>query len=86
MNSTTPGADTLDAEVTNISNNGIWLLSGGKEYFLAYDDFPWFKEATIGQVLKVEEPSPWHFYWPELDVDLGLDSIQKPDKYPLAAG
>ncbi|MCZ6830029.1 MAG: DUF2442 domain-containing protein [Gammaproteobacteria bacterium] len=86
MSSTEHGADTLETEVTNVSNNGIWLLSGGKEYFLAYDDFPWFKEAAIGQVLKVEEPSPGHFHWPEPDVDLGLESIQHPDKYPLAAG
>ena len=34
-------------EVTNISGHGIWLLTGGRELFLPYRDFPWFKEQTV---------------------------------------
>jgi hypothetical protein len=61
------------------------LLSHGKELFLSYDDFPWFKDAPIGKVMNVEEVSPGHFYWPDLDVDLGLKTIEEPEKYPLKA-
>ncbi|MEQ9091232.1 MAG: DUF2442 domain-containing protein [Balneola sp.] len=71
------------AEVTNISSHGIWLFHNKKEYFLSYKEFPWFKSATIEEVLNVETPSKTHFYWPDLDVDLSLDSIENPDKYPL---
>jgi hypothetical protein len=79
------GADTFQTEITNISSQGVWLLSAGKELFMSYDDFPWFKEAPIRKVLNVEEPTPGHFYWPDLDVDLGVESIEHPDRFPLKA-
>jgi len=75
----------LPIEITNISKNGIWLLSGDKELFLPYADFPWFKSAPIGKVFNVEESAPGHFYWPDLDIDLTLDIIEHPEKYPLKA-
>ena len=72
-------------EVTNVSTHGIWLLAGDRELFLSYEDFPWFKDATIGKILHVQEPSPGHFYWPDLDIDLGLESIEHPERFPLKA-
>ena len=85
MSSQTLGKDTLKTEVTNISNHGIWLISQDKEYFLSYEDFHWFKDVPIGKVLNVEEPTSGHFYWPDLDVDIGIESIENPDKFPLKA-
>ena len=79
------GTHTSDVEVTNISKHGFWLLTAGRELFLAYEDFPPFKDAPVGKILNVEEVSPGHFYWPELDVDLGVDSIEHPERYPLKA-
>jgi hypothetical protein len=79
------GADTSEPEVTNISMHGIWLLADGQEHFLAYDDFPWFREAPARAIFNVEEPNPGHFYWPELDVDLGIATIRSPKDYPLIA-
>ena len=77
------GKRTLAVEVTNISNHGIWLLTGDIELFISYDNFPWFKDVPIGKILNVDEPSPGHFYWPELDVDLGIESIEHPERFPL---
>ena len=85
MNSQALGKNTLAVEVTNISNHGIWLLTREKELFLPYEEFPWFKDAPVGKILNVEEPTPGHFYWPELDVDLGIESIEHPERYPLKA-
>jgi len=85
MNSQILGADIFQTEITNISAHGVWLLSAGRELFMSYDDFPWFKDAPIAQVLNVEEPTPGHFYWPDLDVDLGVESIEHPDRFPLKA-
>jgi hypothetical protein len=31
----------------------------------------------------LERPTPCHLYWPDLDVDLSLDSIEHPERYPL---
>ncbi|WP_409028970.1 DUF2442 domain-containing protein [Gracilimonas sediminicola] len=70
-------------EVTNVSSHGIWIYHIGKEYFLDYDKFPWFKNAKIGEVVNIETPSEEHFYWPDLDVDLHLESIKHPEKFPL---
>ena len=85
MSSQTLGKSTSGVEVSHISPHGIWLLAEDKEYFMSYEDFPWFKNAPIGSVLKVEEPSPGHFYWPELDVDLTPEIIEHPERFPLKA-
>ncbi|MFT7556108.1 MAG: hypothetical protein ACI9LO_002432 [Planctomycetota bacterium] len=81
MNSSAHGISTSGTEVTHVSSHGIWLISDGHEHFLSYADFPWFKEAPIGKVLNIEEPAPGHFHW--LDIDLGIDTIEPPEKYPL---
>lgn len=83
MSLSTHGENTSKAEVTHISSHGIWLLTSGTEHFLSYQDFPWFKEAPIGKVLNIELASAGHLYWPELDIDISIDSIENPDKYPL---
>jgi len=83
MNSQPLGKHTLSVEITNISSHGIWLLTGDMELFISFDKFPWFKDIPIGKILNVKEPTPGHFYWPELDVDLGIESIEHPERFPL---
>ncbi|MBT9437811.1 MAG: DUF2442 domain-containing protein [Desulfobacterales bacterium] len=83
MNSQALGKSISEVAVTNISNHGIWLLAGEKELFMSYEDFPWFKNVTVGKILNVEEPTPGHFYWPDLDVDLDTESIEHPKRFPL---
>lgn len=77
------GVSTSGAEVTNISGHGFWLLVDEKELFLPFEEFPWFKSAAVEAILNVERPRPEHLYWPDLDVDLTLDSIEHPERYPL---
>ena len=77
------GNNTLAVEVTHISAHGIWLLSHDKELFLPYEDFPWFKDQTVKSIINVEEQSPGHFYWPDIDVDLTIESIEHPERFPL---
>jgi hypothetical protein len=85
MTSVLPGASTLDVEVTNVSNHGFWLLLGDEELFVPFSQFPWFKDAPIAKLTHVEYPHVHHLYWPELDVDLAVDSIRHPEKFPLVA-
>ena len=80
-----PGTATSTAEVTNISKHGFWLLVDGRELFLAFQDFPWFKQAAVEAIVRLERPMPAHLHWPDLDVDLALDSIEHPEHYPLTA-
>jgi len=85
MSSKTLGKSISTVEITNISSNGVWLLAGDKELFMSYGDFPWFKDAPVGKILNVEEPYEGHFYWPELDIDLTVEIIEHPEKFPLKA-
>ena len=83
MPSAAPGAHISPVEVGNISRHGFWLLLNDEELFLPFAEFPWFKEAAVGKILQVELPSADHLYWPELDVDLSVESIRHPEKFPL---
>ena len=83
MNSLTHGKSTSKVEITNISSHGVWILSADKELFMSYEDFPWFKDKTVKEIVTVEEQSPGHFYWPEIDVDLTIESIEHPERFPL---
>ncbi len=79
------GKNTSQAEVSNISPNGIWLLLEGEELFLPFETFPWFQKATISAVMDVELPHDDHLYWPQLDIDLSVASIRNPEKFPLVS-
>lgn len=87
MKSTTksprPGKSTSEPEISHISPRGIWLLFKDQEYFLNFKEFPWFKRATIEQIHHVERQGRENLHWPDLDIDLDLDRIREPSKYPL---
>ncbi len=86
MKSEALGASTSEAEVTQISKHGIWLLLEEKEHFLSFDKFPWFKNAPVSAIQNVELLNECHLYWPDLDVDLAVESIEHPERFPLVAG
>jgi hypothetical protein len=77
------GSSTSAVEVTNISRHGFWLWLRDRELFVPFDQFPWFRTAPVGKLLNVEWPSADHLYWPELDVDLSVRSIERPEDFPL---
>ncbi len=80
-----PGFATLAPEVTNVSRHGFWLLLGDEELLVRFEDFPWFRQATIGALTNVEWPSADHLHWPQLDVDLSVRSIRAPADFPLVS-
>jgi hypothetical protein len=77
------GTPTSEVEVSLASNKGFWLLLENEELFVSYSEFPWFKRATLEQVTAVERPTPNHLYWPLLDIDLSVESVRKPNLFPL---
>lgn len=86
MKSAKRGKRTSSVEVTNVSPHGFWLLLNETEHFVAFEHFPWFRNATIGQLTNVELPSGHHLHWPDLDVDLAVESLTQPEKFPLVSG
>jgi len=85
MKSESIGTSISDVEVLNVSPHGFWLMVRDREYFLDFDHFPWFRRATLEQLFAVQLLHEDHLYWPPLDVDLDLDRIEHPDKYPLVS-
>lgn len=83
MKSAALGPSTSPVEVSNVSPHGFWIFVREREMFVAFKDFPWFQEASVRQIVNVQLSSPNHLYWPDLDIDLAVDSIEHPEKYPL---
>jgi hypothetical protein len=85
MKSEELGKSTSAVEVTNISKHGFWLLLNDRELFLPFEQFPWFKDAPVGAILNVELAHHRHLFWPDLDVDLTVESIEHPERFPLVS-
>jgi hypothetical protein len=83
MKAATLGESTSGCEITNVSPHGFWLLLGGEELFIPFSEFPWFRDATIAKLCDVRWPSSLHLYWPQLDIDLSVESIRDPTQFPL---
>lgn len=80
-----PGTITSVAEVTHVSKHGFWLLLDEEELLVPFEHFPWFRNATIEQLSNVAWPTPNHLYWPQLDLDLSVQSIRDPAAFPLVS-
>ncbi len=78
-----PGVDISYSDVTGISAIGFWLLVDDREYFVPFDDYPIFRQATVAQIYAVQRSSPTQFHWPELDADIELEALENPDRFPL---
>ena len=74
-------SDTV--EVTAISATGFWLLVGDREYYVAFADYPAFRLATVAQIFAVQPQGSSHFHWSELDVDIELEALEQPERFPL---
>jgi hypothetical protein len=85
MNSLAHGDNIFPVEITHISSHGVWMLTDQEELFMSYQDFPWFKNQLVNAIIEVEEVSCGHFYWSKIDVDLTVEMIKHPEKFPLVA-
>ena len=84
---------STSASVLMINAQGIMLSVLGHDYFLSYNRIPWMhlsynripwmQDAPIRSVLNVQMSGPEAIEWPDLDVDLEIESLQHPERYPL---
>jgi hypothetical protein len=82
MKSLKRGKD-ISISVENITPFGIWLFVKEKEYFLTYNEFPYFKDQTLSSIQNVQLLHGYHLFWPDLDIDLEIENLENPEKYPL---
>ncbi|HEY2090285.1 MAG TPA: DUF2442 domain-containing protein [Thermoanaerobaculia bacterium] len=83
MKSPQHGVSTSDVEITNISRHGFWIWLGNRELFVSFEEFPWFRDASVAKLTAVEWPTADHLYWPDLDIDISIRSIERPGEFPL---
>ena len=83
MRSEKPGSGTLQAEVVNISEAGFWICVDDRKLFLPFREFPWFEDQPVARIRNIERPRPDHLQWPDLDIDLSIESIEHPDRFPM---
>jgi hypothetical protein len=50
------------------------VLLDARELFVPFASFPWLRDATNQQLIRVPRPGAYHFPWPDLDVDLAVES------------
>jgi predicted RNase H-like HicB family nuclease len=74
---------TATVEVVSVSKHGLWLHVEGEEFFLPFEKYPWFGGAPLLSVFRVELLHGFHLRWPNLDVDLEIDALRHPERYPL---
>lgn len=86
MKSALRGKNTSAVEVSSLGPEGFWLLLDERELFVSFKEFPWFQDARIREIMVVERPSPHHLRWPDLDIDLAIESIESPERFPLVSG
>ena len=85
MKSAGPGPDTSRVEASNVTADGFCLRLGDEELLVTFAEFPWFRQATVAELERVERPAPDHLYWPALDIDLAVESIRHPERFPLVS-
>lgn len=55
----------------------------GNDYFLSYNRVPWLKDATVRNILNIKMSGKDAVEWPDLDVDLEVESLKQPERHPL---
>lgn len=81
-NSNSNSQNTL-VSVLMINAQGIMLSVLGHDYFISYNRVPWLKDARIRDVLNVHISGHSAIEWPDLNVDLEIESLKHPERYPL---
>lgn len=74
---------TTQVSVLMINDKGIMLSVKGNDYFISYNRIPWMKNACISDALDVQMSGRNAIEWPKLDVDLEIESLKHPERYPL---
>ena len=62
-------------------SDGIAVMVNGKEYFLKFTDFPWFEFCNTAELRDITSDR-WGVYWNSVDIDLSIESIENPERFP----
>ena len=77
------GKNTFQCEVTNITIHGFYVLIDDKEYFISFEEYPDFKKSIVSDIYSVRLLPPDQLRWDNLDIDIDLEALEEPEKFPL---
>jgi hypothetical protein len=77
-----PNDVDIKSQITSVEKDGFWLLINDGEFFIAFEQYPAFRKATVEQIFKFRERFG-DFHWDDLDIDIELDALKRPEQYPL---
>ncbi|GAP73426.1 DUF2442 domain-containing protein [Candidatus Symbiothrix dinenymphae] len=75
--------ERTSVNVQAIMPNGMYVSVSGSDYFLSFNRLPWFRNAKLDDIMNVEMFGNDGIRWDALDVDLEIESLIHPEKYPL---
>lgn len=77
------GKSTSKTEVVGVTQHGLWIHVNSQEFFLPFTEYPWFKKASLSDLLDLKLIHNHHLRWENLDIDLELESLNNLEKYSL---
>ena len=80
--SSNKNTENISVKVLSINSEGVYLELAGKDYFISYNRVPWFRNARVSEIMNVSLMGRMGIRWEDLDVDLEIDSLEHPEKYP----
>ncbi len=83
QNDSKNNTNSISVSVLMINAQGILISVGGQDFFLSYNRLPWLRDAAIKDVLNVQMCGTEAVEWPNLDIDLEIESLRHPERYPL---
>jgi hypothetical protein len=81
-----PGRPIAAPKFAELTEAGFWLVLDECRILVDFREFPWFRGRSREELQNVERPFADELRWPELDVDLAVDSLLHPKRYPLRFG
>lgn len=76
-------SQSTSVSVLMINAQGIMLSVQGNDFFVSYNRMPWLKDARVSDVLNVRMSGRSAIEWEALGVDLEIESLKHPERYPL---
>jgi hypothetical protein len=84
MRSTKHGTNILTSNITSITHFGFWVLNEDKKYFISFTDYPAFKDVSVDKIFNLKIVSPGQLHWPDIDIDIEIDALENPHRFPLS--
>jgi hypothetical protein len=70
--------------VTGLTSQGFWIMVEGEEYFVPFSDYPAFLKAPLEQIFHFISAIPGQLRWPDIDIDVEIESLKYPERFPLS--